>query len=63
MTIAKEPLRSKLVIENITIDQLMSFEYLGRKITSTGFLEDEVRRQTNKHSANFGATPTPNLEK
>ncbi|XP_057652394.1 uncharacterized protein LOC130891583 [Diorhabda carinulata] len=48
MTIAKEPLRGKLTIDNTTIDQIMYFEYLGCKITRTGFLEDEVRRQVNK---------------
>ncbi|XP_056633527.1 uncharacterized protein LOC130443087 [Diorhabda sublineata] len=48
MTIAKEPLCCKLTIYNTTIDQIMYFEYLGCKITSTGFLEDEVRRQVNK---------------
>ncbi|XP_057671236.1 uncharacterized protein LOC130902968 [Diorhabda carinulata] len=48
MTIVKEPLRCKLTIDNTTIDQIMYLEYLGCKITSTGFLEDEVRRQVNK---------------
>lgn len=54
MTIAKEPLRCKLAIDNNIVDQIMAFEYLGCKITSTGFLEDEVRKQTNKAAAISG---------
>lgn len=54
MTIAKEPLRCKLSIENNTIGQITSFEYLGCKITSSGFLESEVRKQALKAAAISG---------
>lgn len=59
MTITKEPLRCKLVIKNKTIDQIMSFEYLGCKITSSGFLEEEVRKQANKAAAISGHLKYP----
>ena len=59
MTITKEPLRYKLVIKNKTIDQIMSFEYLGCKITSSGFLEEEVRKQANKAAAISGRLKYP----
>lgn len=49
MTIARESLLCKLVIEDTIIDQTMWFDYLGCKITSTGFLEEDVTRQRNKY--------------
>ena len=54
MTIAKEPLRCKLAIENNIIEQIISFEYFGCKITSAGLLEDEARKQVNKAAAISG---------
>ena len=50
MTIANELLRCKLAIEN----NIISFEYLGCKITSAGLLEDEARKQVNKAAAISG---------
>ena len=51
MTMAKEPLRCKLAIENNIIEQILSFEYLGCKIKSAGLLENEARKQVNKADA------------
>lgn len=48
MTIAKEALSCKLSMENNTIDQVMSFKYLGCKTTSSGFLVSEVRKQAHE---------------
>ena len=45
--------------KNKTIDQIMSFEYLGCKITSSGFLEEEVRKQANKAAAISGHLKYP----
>ena len=59
MTIAKEPLRCKLAIENNIIEQIISFEYLGCKITSAGLLEDEARKQVNKAAAISGHLEYP----
>lgn len=48
MTIARESLRCKLVIEDTIVDQTMWFDYLGCNITNTGFLEEDIRRRRKK---------------
>lgn len=45
MTFSKEPIRCKLVIENENIEQVMSINYLGAKITSYGDLQQETEEQ------------------
>lgn len=53
MTIAMEPLRCKLAIPSTTIDQFMSFECLGCRITSTGLLKEEMRKQSSDVSGHL----------
>jgi hypothetical protein len=48
MTIAKIPLRCKLVNDDQIIDQVLKIKYLGIDITSHGLLQNEVRDQINK---------------
>ena len=47
LTISKERLRCKLQIYNTTIEQVLSFNYLGIQITSFKDLNTEVRHQAN----------------
>jgi len=53
----KDSIRSKLVIDDIPIERVMDFDYMGCMISSRGNLEEEVKRnvthlakQTDKHS-------------
>lgn len=48
MTISKEPLRCKLSLNNKTIEQVMTFNYLGAITSSSRNLYEEVRLQANK---------------
>ena len=48
LAIAKEPKRCKLAIYNQTVNQVMSFKYLGANITSNRDLKEEVRTQVTK---------------
>jgi hypothetical protein len=43
MTIAKIPLRCKLVNDDQITDQVLKIKYLGIDITSQGLLRDEVK--------------------
>lgn len=54
LTISKEPLRSKLSVDNNTIEQVMSFNYLGANTSSTRSLNEEVRTQAMKAAAISG---------
>ena len=54
MTIAKDPLRCKLVVENNPIEQVMQFRYLGIDISSTHDPVKDLRSQINKASALSG---------
>jgi hypothetical protein len=47
MTISKDSLRCKLVEDNISIEQVISFNYVRCKITSPGRFKEEVRQQSN----------------
>ncbi|XP_057667260.1 uncharacterized protein LOC130900578 [Diorhabda carinulata] len=51
MTIAKDPLRCKLVVEDNPIEQVMQFRYLGIDISSTHDPAKDLRSQINKASA------------
>lgn len=48
VVISKEPRRCKLSIEGKTIEQVMSFKYLGIEISSNRNIKTEVKAQTNK---------------
>ncbi|KAH1011016.1 hypothetical protein HUJ04_000458 [Dendroctonus ponderosae] len=48
LTISKEPRRCKLAVYNQSVEQVMTFKYLGANITSNGNLKEEVRNQTSK---------------
>ncbi|XP_055378969.1 uncharacterized protein LOC129610426 [Condylostylus longicornis] len=54
MTIAKEPIRCKLSSEDQSIEQVMSFKYLGVEITSHRDNNKETQVQTAKASAISG---------
>ncbi|XP_044760224.1 uncharacterized protein LOC123317680 [Coccinella septempunctata] len=54
MTIAKDPLRCKLVVEDNPIEQVMQFRYLGVDISSTHDPVKDLRSQINKASALSG---------
>jgi hypothetical protein len=45
MRVCKEPLRCKLEVQGKITEQVMSFKYLGVKITSNGVLQLEVKHQ------------------
>jgi hypothetical protein len=47
MTISKDPLRRKVVVDLASIEQIMFFNYLGCKITRSGSLKEEIRQQSN----------------
>jgi len=46
--IARESKRCKLAVHNKSIDQVMTFKYLGANITSDRNLKGEVQAQTIK---------------
>lgn len=46
LTISKEPRRCKLAVYNKSVEQVMSFKYLGVNITSTRNLKQEAQNQT-----------------
>jgi hypothetical protein len=48
MVISKEPLRSKLVVEENVIEQIMEMKYLGIRLSSYGNMEDESKEQVTK---------------
>lgn len=48
LTISREPLRCKLAVYGEPIEQVMQFNYLGARITSSKDLTAEVRAQANK---------------
>ena len=48
LTISKQPLRCKLAVYGKPIEQVMEFDYLGVKITSSKDLTSEVTNQANK---------------
>ncbi|XP_045475000.1 uncharacterized protein LOC123680922 [Harmonia axyridis] len=48
MVISKEPVRCKLELEGVVIQQTMSFKYLGVEITSHRHLYSEVQQQATK---------------
>lgn len=50
LTISKEPRRCKLAIYKQSIEQVMSFKYLGANITSTRNIKEEAKAQTTKAS-------------
>lgn len=52
--IAKEPILCNLSIENNTINQVLSFEQLGCKTTSSDLLENEVIKQAHKAAVMTG---------
>ncbi|XP_056647933.1 uncharacterized protein LOC130452580 [Diorhabda sublineata] len=54
MTIAKDPLRCKLVVEDNPIEQVMQFRNLGTDISSTPDPVKDPRSQINKASALSG---------
>lgn len=54
MTIAKEPLRCKLVIEDKPIEQVMQFKYLGMNISSDHDPTKDLRGQINKAAVTSG---------
>ncbi|XP_055385812.1 uncharacterized protein LOC129614885 [Condylostylus longicornis] len=54
MTISKEPIRCKLVVNNKTIEQVNRFKYLGVDITDSRQIETEVSLQTAKAAAISG---------
>lgn len=49
-TISREPRRCKLAIYDQSVEQVMSFKYLGANITSNRDLRSEVKAQTTKAS-------------
>lgn len=50
LTISKEPRRCKLAIYDRSVEQVMSFKYLGANITSNRNLKSEVKEHTVKAS-------------
>ncbi|XP_056636720.1 uncharacterized protein LOC130445200 [Diorhabda sublineata] len=54
MTIAKDPLRCKLVVEDNPIEQVMQFRYLDTVISSTHDPVKDLRSQFNKEVALSG---------
>lgn len=48
MVIAREPIRCKLVIDDSPIEQSMTFDYLGSRLSSKGDLTDDAKRNINK---------------
>ena len=46
MTTSKTPIRCKLEIDGVIVQQEMKFKYLGIEISSFGDVEAEVREQT-----------------
>lgn len=59
MRISKNCLRCKLVIDNTTIDQVVSFVFLGCKITNSEFPKEEVRKHIIKTSMVAGPLKQP----
>ncbi|XP_044760217.1 uncharacterized protein LOC123317675 [Coccinella septempunctata] len=47
-TVSREPRRCKLAIYDQSVEQLMSFKYLGANITSNRNLKNEVKAQTTR---------------
>lgn len=45
MTIAKNPIRCKLVVDNQIIEQVLEIKYLGITLTSSGQTEKEIKEQ------------------
>lgn len=58
MTASKHPIRCKIVVEGSPIEQVMSFVYLGTKISSWGNLHDEVHYQAMKAARISGCMRT-----
>lgn len=54
LAISKEPKRCKLAIYDRSVEQVMSFKYLGASITSARNLKEEVKAQTTKASVISG---------
>lgn len=54
MTIAKEPIRCKLTVEDKPIEQVTQFRYLGIDISSGHNPEKDLRSQINKASVIAG---------
>lgn len=50
LAVSREPRRCKLAVYNRSVEQVMTFKYLGANITSNRNLKEEVKAQTTKAS-------------
>lgn len=55
MVISKLPVRCKLVVDNLPIEQALEFSYLGTTITSYQSRTEEIQHQINKANRIVGA--------
>ena len=55
LTLSREPVRCKLAVSNKSIEQVMSFNYLGVNITSNQNSTTEVKSQARNASMISGA--------